>query len=74
MADREGLPVFVEASPFGYEVYRRGGFEVVEVVDVDLRGWGKREVCGLGRYRTWFMGWGVGGGGEGDSVRGEGEG
>ncbi|KAH8896815.1 hypothetical protein GQ53DRAFT_743373 [Thozetella sp. PMI_491] len=37
LADQLGLPVFLEASPQGYPVYRRLGFEDIDVLDLNLR-------------------------------------
>jgi hypothetical protein len=36
LADREGLPAFVEASPMGYPLYRRYGYEDVDVLDYPI--------------------------------------
>jgi hypothetical protein len=35
-ADRERLPCWLEASPLGYPLYRRVGFQDVEVLDLRL--------------------------------------
>ena len=41
IADREGLRCWLEASPHGYPLYKRFGFEAVDVLDLDLaRKWG----------------------------------
>ncbi|OIW34153.1 N-acetyltransferase-like protein [Coniochaeta ligniaria NRRL 30616] len=36
LADKEGLPCWLEASPLGYPLYRRFGFQDVEVLDLRL--------------------------------------
>ncbi len=37
LADREGLPAYLEASPKGYPVYRKQGFEPIDVQDLRVR-------------------------------------
>lgn len=40
-ADREGINAYLEASPTGYPLYRRFGFEDVHVQDLDVTArWG----------------------------------
>ncbi|TVY73121.1 hypothetical protein LSUE1_G009528, partial [Lachnellula suecica] len=39
LADEAQLPMFLQASPYGYPVYKKHGFETVQVLDVDLREW-----------------------------------
>ncbi|KAB5518085.1 N-acetyltransferase-like protein [Coniochaeta sp. 2T2.1] len=40
LADRERLPIWLEASPKGYGLYRRFGFEDVDMLETDLQRWG----------------------------------
>jgi hypothetical protein len=41
LADQEGFVSWLEASPPGYQVYFRGGFRDVAVLDLDVTGrWG----------------------------------
>ncbi|KAK5651509.1 hypothetical protein OQA88_11963 [Cercophora sp. LCS_1] len=41
LADSLGLASYLEASPYGYSVYKRLGFEDVDVLDFDMAGrWG----------------------------------
>ncbi|KAJ1554502.1 hypothetical protein HK405_004890, partial [Cladochytrium tenue] len=41
LADAEGLPIFLEATPVGYPLYLRFGFEALGVVDFEVaRRWG----------------------------------
>jgi GNAT superfamily N-acetyltransferase len=46
VADQYGLPIYLEASPAGYHLYRKFGFEDVENIDMDLTRWG-----GVGTHR-----------------------
>ncbi|KAF3395552.1 hypothetical protein DPV78_008695 [Talaromyces pinophilus] len=39
LADEAGLPIFLQASPYGYPIYKRHGFETVKYFDIDLRKW-----------------------------------
>ncbi|KAK0741603.1 hypothetical protein B0T21DRAFT_116765 [Apiosordaria backusii] len=49
LADSLGLPTRLEASPVGYALYRRFGFEDVDVLDMNLKErWGKTKA--EGRY------------------------
>ena len=45
IADEAGLPCYLEASEAGYSLYRRHGFEDVEVLEWDAREWGAEGVC-----------------------------
>jgi hypothetical protein len=36
LADKAGMPIFPQASPYGYPVYEKHGFEKVQYLDVDL--------------------------------------
>lgn len=36
IADREGLPCWLEATPQGYPLYKRFGFQAVEVLDIPV--------------------------------------
>ena len=51
IADKEGLPCYLEASPAGLRLYRNVGFEEVENFDLDMARWGgqgiHRHVCML---------------------------
>jgi GNAT superfamily N-acetyltransferase len=40
LADREGLPIRLEATPYGLGLYEKFGFETKEKVELDLRPWG----------------------------------
>ena len=40
VADQHGLPSYLEASPAGYQLYRKFGFEDLENIDMDLTRWG----------------------------------
>lgn len=37
-SDREGLTGYLEASPKGYPVYKKLGFEPIDVHDLDIKG------------------------------------
>lgn len=57
-ADEVGLPVFLQASPYGYPIYRKHGFETVQYLDVDLRKWAPKadsDDKGYGNYRFRYM-------------------
>lgn len=41
-ADELGLPIYLESSPQGVELYRRWGFEPVERVPIDVRDYGAK--------------------------------
>jgi GNAT superfamily N-acetyltransferase len=58
LADQEGLPIFLQASPFGYPIYTKGGFEIVQELDVDLTEWApgaKGKDKGYGNYKFRYM-------------------
>lgn len=58
VADQAGLPIFLQASPFGYPLYVKHGFETVQQLDVDLRDWApnaKSNDKGFGNYRFRYM-------------------
>jgi GNAT superfamily N-acetyltransferase len=38
IADKEKVPVWLESSPFGWPLYQRLGFEVVDTQDLDIGG------------------------------------
>jgi hypothetical protein len=40
IADKEGRKTYIEATPAGHPVYRKLGFEDVDVIKVDLRKYG----------------------------------
>jgi len=39
-ADQEGRKTYIEATPSGHPVYRKLGFEDVDIIQVDLRNYG----------------------------------
>lgn len=39
LADEAGLPIFLQASLYGYPIYKRPGFETVKYLDIDFRKW-----------------------------------
>lgn len=58
LADESGLPIFLQASPYGYPIYNKHGFETVQYLDVDLRKWAPkadRDDKGYGTYRFRYM-------------------
>lgn len=58
LADDAGLPIFLQASPFGFPIYVKHGFETVQYLDVDLREWApnaKGNDKGYGTYRFRYM-------------------
>jgi GNAT superfamily N-acetyltransferase len=58
LADQAGLPVFLQGSPFGYPIYSKHGFEIVQYLDMDLREWApnaKGNDRGYGNYRFRYM-------------------
>ncbi len=58
VADAAGLPIFLQASPYGFPVYFRLGFDTVQHLDVDLREWAldaHRGDQGFGNYRFRYM-------------------
>lgn len=58
LADQVSLPIFLQASPFGYPIYARHNFETVQYLDVDLREWApsaKSNDKGYGNYRFRYM-------------------
>jgi hypothetical protein len=58
LADNAGLPTFLQASPYGYPIYEKHGFETVQCLDVDLRKWAKgarSDDKGFGNYRFRYM-------------------
>jgi len=58
VADRQHLPIFLQATPFGFPLYVKGGFEMVDELHIDLRDWapgGKENDRGYGNYRFRFM-------------------
>ena len=40
LADGAGIPCYVEASPAGYGLYQKMGFEEVDTLDTDMSRWG----------------------------------
>lgn len=57
-ADEAGLPVIVQATPFGRPVYAKAGFVTVTQLDLDLRDWvpdGKANDRGYGNYTLYYM-------------------
>jgi GNAT superfamily N-acetyltransferase len=58
LADKAGLPIFLQGSPFGFPIYTKHGFETVQYLDVDLRDWApnaKGNDRGYGNYRFRYM-------------------
>ena len=58
LADRAGLPIFLQGSPYGFPIYAKHGFETVQHLDVDLREWAPKAKCndkGYGNYRFRYM-------------------
>lgn len=61
LADGEGRDAWLEASPQGYPLYRRFGFEGVDVLDLEItERWGPRRAEG----EDWGQGVDVDGAGE----------
>lgn len=59
LADSLGLESYLEASPYGYSVYKRLGFEDVAVMDFDMTGkWGavKEEGRNWGEQNAFELG------------------
>jgi len=57
-AEDDHVPVFLQGSPVGHDLYKRMGWEDVEFLDVDLADWvpgAKGRYKGWGIYRYWFM-------------------
>ncbi|KAL9086926.1 MAG: hypothetical protein Q9165_006932 [Trypethelium subeluteriae] len=57
-ADELGLPIFLQGSPFGYPIYKKHGFEILQYLDVDLREWApnaENNDKGYGNYRFRYM-------------------
>jgi len=58
LADEAKLPIFLQASPYGYPIYAKHGFEIVQHLDVDLREWApgaENNDKGYGNYRFRYM-------------------
>jgi Acetyltransferase (GNAT) domain len=58
LADEVGLPIFLQASPYGFPIYQKHGFETVQYLDVDLRKWAPKAESndkGYGNYRFRYM-------------------
>ena len=58
LADQATLPILLHATPIGYPMYAKHGFETVQYLDVDLREWvpgGKSNDKGYGNYRYRYM-------------------
>ena len=58
LADEVALPVFLQASPYGYPIYEKHGFHTVRYLDVDLRKWAPKAEAddkGYGNYRFRYM-------------------
>jgi len=58
LADKAGLPIFLQASPFGFPIYTKHGFETVQHLDVDLRVWApdaQGNDKGYGNYQFRYM-------------------
>lgn len=53
-----GLPIYLQASAYGWPVYEKQGFKTVQVLDVDLRDWvdgGRGDGKGWGVYRFRYI-------------------
>ncbi|KAL8698050.1 MAG: hypothetical protein Q9201_006786 [Fulgogasparrea decipioides] len=58
LADSQGLPIFLQGSPYGYPIYAKHGFETVQHLDVDLKEWAPGADSGdkgFGNYRFRYM-------------------
>ncbi|PVH85754.1 hypothetical protein DL98DRAFT_511303 [Cadophora sp. DSE1049] len=58
MADREGVPCFLIASPVGHPLYVHVGWKEIGVMEVDLKDWAdyaKGGDMGWGTYRYYYM-------------------
>lgn len=44
IADQYGLPCYLEASADGYPLYKKIGFEDVDLLDLDLTKWGRQGI------------------------------
>ncbi|KAK0119291.1 hypothetical protein ONS95_008138 [Cadophora gregata] len=58
MADREGVPCFLIASPVGHPLYAHVGWKEIGVMEVDLKEWAefaKGGDMGWGTYRFYYM-------------------
>ena len=58
LADQASLPIFLWGSPYGYPIYAKYGFEVVQYLDLDLRKWvpkAEGNDKGYGNYRFRYM-------------------
>lgn len=58
LADKAKLPIFLQASPYGYPIYAQHGFKTVQHLDVDLREWAPGAGSndrGYGNYRFRYM-------------------
>jgi GNAT superfamily N-acetyltransferase len=58
LADQAKLPIFLQASPFGYPIYAKHDFETVQHLDVNLTEWApdaEGNDKGYGNYRFRYM-------------------
>ncbi|KAF7917674.1 uncharacterized protein EAE98_010090 [Botrytis deweyae] len=58
LADKKDLPIFMQASPFGFPLYMKHGFETVQCLDVDFREWApnaKGNDRGYANYKFRYM-------------------
>ncbi|KAF5879071.1 putative gnat family protein [Botrytis fragariae] len=58
LVDQKGLPVFMQALPFGFLLYTKHGVETVQYLDVNLREWApnaKGNDKGYGNYEFRYM-------------------
>lgn len=58
LADQSTLPIYLQASPFGFPLYSKHGFETIRHLDVDLRVWAPKASGndkGYGNYRFRYM-------------------
>jgi len=50
IAEKNGVPTYLQSSPAGYQAYRKCGFKGVYATDVDLEDFGLDCI-----YRNWLM-------------------
>lgn len=59
LADRGPMPIFLQATPFGFPLYAKMDFEVLQELDIDLREWAmdEKDADGeeYGHYKFRFM-------------------
>lgn len=50
VAEKNGVPTFVQSSPAGFQTYKKCGFKVAYATDFDLKVFGQEGMC-----RNWLM-------------------